>query len=61
MFNILSHQGNEYQSNSRDSILLLSEWLRSKTKATTHAGRDMEQGKHTSIAGGSVNFYSPWK
>ena len=35
-----------------------SRWLRSKTQETAHAGEDVEQGKHSSIAGGSANVYN---
>ena len=35
------------------SILHLPEWLRSKTQVTAHAGKDVEQGEHSSIAGGN--------
>jgi hypothetical protein len=40
-----------------DSILHLSEWLKSITQVTAHAGEDMEQGEHPSIAVGSANLY----
>ena len=40
------------------SILHLPEWLRSKTQVTAHAGKDVEQGEHSSIAGGSTNLYN---
>ena len=32
--------------------------LRSKTQVTAHAGEDVEQGEHSSIAGGSANLYN---
>ena len=38
-------------------LLYLSEWLRSKTQGTVHAGADVEQGEHSSIAGGSIKIY----
>jgi hypothetical protein len=57
MFNILSHQENANQNDS-ETILQLSEWLRSKTQLTVHAGDDVEQGEHFSIAGGSTNLYN---
>jgi hypothetical protein len=36
----------------------LSEWLRSKTQAATHAGEDLVKGEHSSIAGGIVILYN---
>ena len=36
----------------RDYILISSEWLRSKTQATAHAGEDVEQVR------GSANVYN---
>jgi hypothetical protein len=41
-----------------DSTLHQLEWLISKTKVTTHAGKDMEHGEHFSIAGGIANLYN---
>lgn len=41
-----------------DSTLSPSEWLRSKTQDIAHAGGDVEQGAHSSIAGGSANLYN---
>jgi hypothetical protein len=35
-----------------------SEWLRSKTQELSHAVEDVGQGKHSSIAGASVNWYN---
>jgi hypothetical protein len=35
-----------------------SEWLRSKVQGSAHAGADMEQGEHSSIAGRSANLYN---
>ena len=35
-----------------------SEWLRAKTQAIVHAGEDVEQGGHSSIAGGRANLYN---
>ena len=40
------------------AILHLSEWPRSKTLVTTHAGEDVGWGKHSYIAGVSTNWYS---
>ena len=42
IFNILSHQGNANQNYF--GILYLSEWLRSITQVTAHAGEDVAQG-----------------
>ena len=39
------------------SILYPSEWLRSKTQRTAHAGEVVEEGEQSSIAGGSENLY----
>jgi len=36
----------------------LSSWLRETTQVTAHAGEDVEQGEHSSIAGGSANLYN---
>jgi hypothetical protein len=52
MFNILSHRGN---ANQNDPETLASEWLRSKTHRTAHAGKDVEQGEHSSTAGVQVH------
>jgi len=40
------------------SILHRSECLRSKTQEIAHAGKDVERGKHSSIAHGSANLYN---
>ena len=40
-----------------DSILYQAEWLRSISQVTAHAGEDVEQRGHFSIAGGSINLY----
>ena len=45
----------------RDSILFLTEWLRSKTQVIAHTGEDVEQGEHSSIVGRSANLYNLWK
>ena len=34
-----------------------SEWLRSKTQATTEAGKDIEKEEHSSIASEIANWY----
>jgi hypothetical protein len=34
------------------------EWLRPKTQVIAHAVKDVEQGEHSSIAGGSANLYN---
>ena len=57
MFSILSHQGNANQNDS-DPFLDQSEWLRSKTQVTADAGEDVEQGEHSSIAGGIAHLYN---
>jgi hypothetical protein len=41
-----------------DSILYPSQWLRSETQGAADAVEDVEQGEHSSIAGGSANFYN---
>ena len=58
MFKILSHQGKANQNNSEVSSYTPSEWLRSKTQETAHAGEDVEQGEHFFIAGRSTNLYN---
>jgi hypothetical protein len=58
VFNILSHQGNVNQNELWDDILYSSEWLRSKTQVTVHAGEDVEQGEQASIAGEIANLYN---
>jgi hypothetical protein len=35
-----------------------SEWLRSKTQVTADAGEDVEEEKHSSIAGGIASSYN---
>ncbi|EGV98010.1 Retrovirus-related Pol polyprotein LINE-1 [Cricetulus griseus] len=42
----------------RDTILLLSEWLKSKTSMIAYAGEDVEKGEHSSTAGGRANLCS---
>ena len=42
-------------------LLHFSEWLRSITQVTAHAGEDVEQGEHSSIADGSANLYSHYR
>jgi hypothetical protein len=39
-------------------ILHPSERCKSKTQGTVHAGEDVEQQEHSSIAGGSANLYN---
>jgi len=58
MSNILSHQGNANQNNPEISTSHQSEWLRSKTPATADAGKDVEKEEHSSIAGGTANWYN---
>jgi hypothetical protein len=58
MFKILSHQGNANQNDNEIPFLYLTEWLRAKPQVTVHAGKDVEQGEHSSIAGGRASFYS---
>ena len=41
-----------------NSIIHLTEWLRSITQVTAHASKDMEQGELSFIAGGSANLHS---
>jgi hypothetical protein len=38
--------------------LTQSEWLRSKSEAIAPAGKDVEQGEHSFIIGGSSNLYN---
>ena len=57
MFKVLSHQGNANQNNSEIFILHLSEWLIPNNQEIAHAGEDVEQGEHFSIAGGSAKLY----
>ena len=57
MFNVLSQQGNANQ-NDYEIPFYTSEWLRLKSQVTAHAGEDVEQGEHSSIAGGSANLYN---
>ena len=35
-----------------------SEWVRSKTQVTAHAGEDVENEKHSSFAAGSASWYN---
>jgi hypothetical protein len=41
--------------------LVLAEWLRSKPRRTAHAGKDVEQGEYSSVAGVSAKLYGHWK
>jgi hypothetical protein len=41
-----------------DSTLHQSDWLRSKTHVSTDAVVDVENGEHSSIAGGIANWYN---
>ena len=54
MFSAFSHQGNEIKTN----IFYPSEWLRSITQVTAHAGEEVVQGEHYTIASGSANLYN---
>ena len=38
--------------------LTSKEWLRSKSQVTTHAGDDVEQEEHASLADGSAKLYN---
>ena len=38
--------------------LALFRMAKSKTQVITHAGEDVEQGEHSSIAAGSANLYN---
>ena len=58
MFSLLSHQGNERQHYFRDIILHSSKWLGPITQVTAHAGKDVEQGEYSSIAGGNAKLYN---
>jgi hypothetical protein len=42
----------------RDFTLHPSEWLRLQTQRTAHGGKIVEQGEHSSIAGGSAKLYN---
>jgi hypothetical protein len=47
-----------------DANLFLPEWLRSKPQVTAHAGKDVEQGEHSSTAEGitlEINMVSSQK
>ena len=55
MFTILDHQGNANQKTLRFPFIL-SEWLRSKSQVTAHAGKDMEQGNTPSLLGEVQTF-----
>jgi hypothetical protein len=49
MFNILNHQGNANQNDPEIpniTTLQQSEWLRSKTRPTVQAGKDVEKEVH---------------
>ena len=61
MFSILSHMENANQNYFRYFTLQQSEWLRSINQLTAHAGEDVEQGEHSSIADGSANLYSHYR
>ena len=41
-----------------DSTLQPSEWLRSKTQRTAHAGEVVEQREHSFTAVGNANLYN---
>jgi hypothetical protein len=41
-----------------DSTSHQSEWLRSKTQGTAHAGEDVEKEEHSSIAGGIASLHN---
>jgi hypothetical protein len=60
MFKILSHQGKANQNNSEVSSYTPSEWLRSKTQETAHAGEDVEQGEYF-IASGITSLYNHFR
>jgi hypothetical protein len=49
MFNILSHQGNANQNNSKIPSYTCQNVLRSKNQVIAHAGKDVEQGEHFSL------------
>jgi hypothetical protein len=53
MFKVFSHLGIANQND----LEIQSEWLRSKTQVTTHAGKEVRKGEHSSIAGLSENLY----
>ena len=55
MFNILNYQDDANQSYSESH---LSEWLRSITQVTDHAGKNEEQQEYSSIVGGRTHMYS---
>jgi hypothetical protein len=66
-FNILSHQGNTNQNDLEilsytvRITMVTNKQTNKQTKTpqvTAHAGEDVEQGEHSSIAGGSTNLYS---
>ena len=57
MFNIFGHFGKANQNNAEIS-LHPSVWLISKFQATAQAGKDVEQGEPSSIAGGSEDLYN---
>jgi hypothetical protein len=60
MLNILSHQGNANQNISEIPLDNQSEWLRSKTQETAHAGEDVEQGEYF-IASGITSLYNHFR
>jgi hypothetical protein len=59
MFNILSHQGNASQNNIDIPLhISQSEWVRSKTRVTADACKDVEKEQHSSIAGRIASWYN---
>ena len=42
----------------KDSTLHQSEWLSSKPQVTTNVVEDVEKEEHSTIAGGTANYYN---
>jgi hypothetical protein len=49
---------NGVQSQTKNSQLRNTEWLRSKTQVTADAGEDVEKEEHSSIAGGIASWHN---
>lgn len=58
ILNILSHHSNSNTKKMWDSILYISEWLRSNPQMTVHAAEDAEQGEDSSFTDGSTNLHN---
>ena len=58
MFKIISHQGNSNQNHTENTTLCQLEWQKLTRQETTIAGKDVEKGDPSYIAGGNASWYS---